>query len=414
MKFKSFEVRGSYHSTSLSTKFDTLYVTAYLEGCHGTAKSAKDFLLALLACQDKVIVLGPNRLDIPARVGPYRLSRPEWLVTRLERRYRRRILRYWLTLPEKIGHLLKRKLFLRRLNAQGHPMVIVNGWASLEYWQKYASHLALKKFLVVRESPRHFTWGDCQVDFDLMLDTLAQFNGLIFVSDKGRQEWLGYPELKSMSNFYLPNCCEEEETQALLQETRSDVREKLGLQPEEFIIICPGTIEKRKGQDLVFDILPELIRLVPRLRLLFVGGAGTPWGRQFTEKLLNGPFSDHITHWHFRESILDAIYASDLLVFPSRAEAFPRTILEAMALKTPIVASDVDGIPEQIEDKKTGYLFHAGDKAELLRALTDAVSHDRRRSDMANAGFKKYWDSFSRQQQIKHMSELMTTLARDC
>ncbi len=81
-----------------------------------------------------------------------------------------------------------------------------------------------------------------------------------------------------------------------------------------------------------------------------------------------------VIHWHSRPGIMDLLHAADVLAFPSRAEAMPRTILEAMVMKKPIVASDVDGIPELIEDGKTGLLFASGDSQGLLEGLLRNVS----------------------------------------
>ena len=54
---------------------------------------------------------------------------------------------------------------------------------------------------------------------------------------------------------------------------------------------------------------------------------------------------------------IEYIYAADVLLQPSQSEALPRKILEAMALKTPIVVSDVDGIPELVDNNGSAIFF---------------------------------------------------------
>jgi len=57
--------------------------------------------------------------------------------------------------------------------------------------------------------------------------------------------------------------------------------------------------------------------------------------------------------------------AADIYVHPARAETFPTTVLEALACGTPVVASRVGGIPEQVVEGKTGFLVSVGDAREM-------------------------------------------------
>ena len=65
----------------------------------------------------------------------------------------------------------------------------------------------------------------------------------------------------------------------------------------------------------------------------------------------------------------DLLAAADIFVLPSRNESLPNAVLEAMAAALPIVASAVGGIPEVIDDGRTGLLWLAGD----ARALADRL-----------------------------------------
>jgi glycosyltransferase involved in cell wall biosynthesis len=60
-------------------------------------------------------------------------------------------------------------------------------------------------------------------------------------------------------------------------------------------------------------------------------------------------------------------------VLPTFSEALPTVVMEAMAARLPVVASEVGGVPEIVEAEKTGRLVRAGDAAQLARAIADLL-----------------------------------------
>ena len=84
-----------------------------------------------------------------------------------------------------------------------------------------------------------------------------------------------------------------------------------------------------------------------------------------------------------RDSTIVAQYyqAADVYIHAAKVDTFPNTVLEAMACGTPIVATAVSGIPEQIEDGITGFLIPPGDPQamadRILKLLTDQELHNR-------------------------------------
>jgi colanic acid/amylovoran biosynthesis glycosyltransferase len=76
-----------------------------------------------------------------------------------------------------------------------------------------------------------------------------------------------------------------------------------------------------------------------------------------------------ITGWISSERVRDEIFASRALVLPSFAEGLPVVVMEAMALRRPVLTTYVAGIPELIESGKHGWLFPAGDVDALAAAM---------------------------------------------
>jgi glycosyltransferase involved in cell wall biosynthesis len=392
------------------TEQGIVFVTAYLGDPHGTAKSARDFLRALLACSDDVIVVSPKRDEMPGELCGRRLSTPVWLDGPAGGRLPRRIWRLRPPVLQNWWRTQQRKKFLEQLG--GRKLAIVNGWASLGFWRQFNLDMRGTQAVIVRESPRHFSNGDYGIELAGVLAELARFDVLIFVSETCQREWMSFMELRSKRSFYVANCCEEEETESLRKKDRDAVRAKLGLNPEEFIVICPGSIERRKGQDLLFDVLPRLNESGRKTRMLLIGDPRTEWGPKMLKHIEASKWAGLVTHWPSRPGVLDAIYAADALALPSRAEAMPRTVLEAMALGTPVVACAVDGVVELIESGKTGILFGLNDKEHLLKGLLEIKGDANVKRQLTEAAYARYWKMFSRSHQFDRVREVVGEMMR--
>jgi glycosyltransferase involved in cell wall biosynthesis len=78
--------------------------------------------------------------------------------------------------------------------------------------------------------------------------------------------------------------------------------------------------------------------------------------------------------------------AADVLALPSFSEGLPVTVLEAMACETPVVVTPVGGVPEVVEDGKTGVLANPGDPEMLRSAISRLLSDLDIRTQMGRAG----------------------------
>lgn len=96
---------------------------------------------------------------------------------------------------------------------------------------------------------------------------------------------------------------------------------------------------------------------------------------------------------------------ADVYVHASRADTFPNSVIESLACGTPVVATAVGGIPEQIRDGETGFLTPAGDVAEMALKIKELLTNPDLRQHMGQAAAKDAAARFDLKQQTEHYLE---------
>lgn len=148
----------------------------------------------------------------------------------------------------------------------------------------------------------------------------------------------------------------------------STLRNEFGVNKEEIVIGIVGLLIPIKGHRELFKALALLKKeSVPPFRCIVVGeGAELEILRKISIEI---GLSHEIVFTGFRKDVANLLRGMDILVAPSTSEASSRVLLEAGALKLPVVGTRVGGIPEMIVENETGFLVPVGD----IRELADAI-----------------------------------------
>lgn len=132
-------------------------------------------------------------------------------------------------------------------------------------------------------------------------------------------------------------------------------------------VVTVANLRPEKGHDVLIEAAARVLAACADARFVFVGG-GTE--RAALEALARERgVADAVVFEGHAEDVAAALDAADIFVLPSRSEAFPNALLEAMASGVPVVASAVGGILEMVHDGRTGRLVPPGDAPALAASL---------------------------------------------
>jgi glycosyltransferase involved in cell wall biosynthesis len=174
--------------------------------------------------------------------------------------------------------------------------------------------------------------------------------------------------------------------------TGARVRQELGLGQDELVITTLSRLRPEKNFEAAIDAVALLRDRFPNARLVIAGdGPHEQVVRRHAARL-----GDTVVLAGHREDAMELLDATDVLVQPSHFDAFPTTLLEAMAASVPVVATGVGGIVEIMEADVTGILLPPPPSAAgLAGALAPLLESKVLRTRLGLAGRARYESEFT-------------------
>ena len=198
---------------------------------------------------------------------------------------------------------------------------------------------------------------------------LGRFSQLVAVSNDVRQELVAHGTPPSKVVTILNGI---DHTAFRRDPTRApSIRRALGLRDDDVVVGAVGRLEPQKRFDLLIEAVAELQSRHRSLKLLIVGDGSLR--RRLTDQIERLGLSRSCSLLGHRTDIVDLHHAFDLFVQSSDYEGTSNALLEAMALETPIVATDVGGTGEIIRHDVDGLIVQPGDLRSLARAIEIAL-----------------------------------------
>ena len=173
-------------------------------------------------------------------------------------------------------------------------------------------------------------------------------------------------------------------------------------------VISVGSLRSIKGHRFLLRALKEVLKYYPSCQLEILGEGSER--TSLTECAKELDIGSHVHMPGIRVPYVSMADA-DVFVLPSIREGIPIALLEAMALKVPVIASSVGGIPEVVEDGKNGFLVRPGDWHQIAIRILDLLDNRNKRETFVANSLKVVAGDFDIKKNIKKLEGLFLDLA---
>ena len=177
------------------------------------------------------------------------------------------------------------------------------------------------------------------------------------------------------------------------RDDRGAIRRAWNIPDDAVLASAVGRLSPEKGQDVLVDAFARIAAERPALHIALAGDG--PERASLEARAAAAGIADRV-HFLGHQSDVGRVYAaSDLIVLPSRSEGMPNAMLEAMATRTPVIATQVGGVPEIARDGENAWLVPSENPDALATALRDAVDHPDERTRRADSAHRYVTDNLS-------------------
>ena len=193
-------------------------------------------------------------------------------------------------------------------------------------------------------------------------------------------------------------------------EPKKQIRRKLNVPNGDILIGMVGNIDYWKGQIVLVKAMSLVVRKFKNVKVVLVGK--TARGAEKYEEEIRACISrhgldDNIIFTGYRDDIPALLNAFDIFVHASvEPEPFGRVILEAMAMKKPIVATNSGGTPEQIVDGKSGLLVPMADERAMADAILTCLDDRQKADELGINAWIRLQDKFSIEKMVSGIEDI--------
>jgi L-malate glycosyltransferase len=232
---------------------------------------------------------------------------------------------------------------------------------------------------------------------------LEQSDGVTAISNYLKEatiEHFGFDRIEVIPNFVCPD--------EYKPQINCELREQLSPDGAPVMVHVSNFRPVKRPVDCV-EILARVLKQT-KARLIMVGDGSERTNCVHRAKCLG--VSEHCTFVGKQPNIVDYLCASDILLLPSEQESFGLAALEAMAVKVPVIASRVGGLPEVVDDGENGFLSDVGDVDKMADDAARLLMDPKLRREMGTRARESAINRYSTHKVIPQYVEFYERILR--
>ncbi len=190
----------------------------------------------------------------------------------------------------------------------------------------------------------------------------------------------------------------------------ASIRAELGMDEEAAVVGTVSSLTPHKGHEYLIQAASLVLGTLPSSKFLIVGDG--PLRQRLEEQAKNLNIHPAVIFTGKREDIPEMLSLMDVFVLPSYIrEGLGIAIIEAMAAEKPVVATDIGGIPEAVDDGETGFLVDPGDPKALSKAIIELLRDPSRAKTMGENGRIRVKEMFTTKKMLSEIEKVYQSFA---
>jgi glycosyltransferase involved in cell wall biosynthesis len=189
---------------------------------------------------------------------------------------------------------------------------------------------------------------------------------------------------------------------------REAILAELGLNPAHFIIGTVGRLTAQKAHHIFLDAAALIKSRLQQAKFIIVGDGELR--QELDRQAQKLGLAEDVLLTGYCSDVPRLLSVFDVFALSSNFEGLPLSILEAMAMAKPVVATRVDGVPEAVADGETGSLVPPGDSVALAQAILRLAQNPSRAQALGHAARRRVEAMFRQDLMVAHTDQLYTRL----